>query len=94
MIEASNVSVRIGARRIVEDVAFEAMAGRLTAIVGPNGSGKTTFLKALSGELPYGGSIVLNGRQVSATKPGEAADIRPAGRRCSGQASAAERRGP
>jgi iron complex transport system ATP-binding protein len=76
MIEATDVSIWIGARRIVGDVAFTAAPGEITAIVGPNGSGKTTFLRALSGDLPYQGCVKLNGREVAKTPPREAAGQR------------------
>ncbi len=76
MIEANDVSVSIGGRRIVEGTAFSAAPGEITAIVGPNGSGKTTFLKALTGELPYRGAIMLNGREVAAMPSHEAAGLR------------------
>ena len=51
MIEARDVSVAIAGKRIVTGVDFAARPGEVAAIVGPNGSGKTTFLKALSGDL-------------------------------------------
>lgn len=76
MIEAQDVSVSIGGKRIVTDIDFATRPGALTAIVGPNGSGKTTFLKALSGELAYGGRIAINGRDLAAMKPPEAASAR------------------
>ena len=69
MIEAHDVTVRLAGKRIVSGIDFEARPGEISAIVGPNGSGKTTFLKALSGDLGYDGSIVINGREVSATRP-------------------------
>lgn len=76
MIEARNVSVSIGRHRIVEDLDFSARAGEVTAIVGPNGSGKTTFLKALCKDLPYSGSITINGRDLATLKPYETATMR------------------
>ncbi|RWE70419.1 ATP-binding cassette domain-containing protein, partial [Mesorhizobium sp.] len=53
MIEARDISVAIGGRRIVSHVDFAAQPGAVSAIVGPNGSGKTTLLKALTGEFAY-----------------------------------------
>jgi iron complex transport system ATP-binding protein len=76
MIEASNVGVSIGGRTIVSGVDFELRPGELAAIVGPNGSGKTTFLKSLSGELSYVGRIAINARDLAAIKPWEAAAMR------------------
>lgn len=76
MIEAQDVSVSIGGKRIVANIDFATRPGELAAIVGPNGSGKTTFLKALSGELGYGGRIAINGRDLAAMKPAEAASAR------------------
>ena len=76
MIEASDVAVSIGGKRILSAVDFEARAGELTAIVGPNGSGKTTLLKALCGDLPASGTIRLNGRDLRDLKPWQAAALR------------------
>ncbi|MER9404322.1 heme ABC transporter ATP-binding protein [Mesorhizobium caraganae] len=76
MIEARDVSVAIGGKRIVTDVDFTARPGEIAAIVGPNGSGKTTFLKALSGDLPFSGTVDINGRDLTAMKPVEAATAR------------------
>ena len=76
MIEARDVSVAIGGKRIVTDVDFTARPGEIAAIVGPNGSGKTTFLKALSGDLPFSGTVAVNGRDLAAMKPVEAATAR------------------
>ncbi|RUZ98911.1 ATP-binding cassette domain-containing protein, partial [Mesorhizobium sp. M7A.F.Ca.US.002.01.1.1] len=73
MIEAKDVSVDIAGKPIVSGVDFHARPGEIAAIVGPNGSGKTTFLKALSGELAYTGRVALNGRDLSPMKPAEAA---------------------
>jgi len=76
MIEARDVSVSIGRKRIIANVDFDIRAGEMAAIVGPNGSGKTTFLKAISGDLPYTGNISINGRDIAALKPWQAAAMR------------------
>src|SRR6185312_7400673 len=70
------ISVSIAGKPIVSHVDFTARSGEVTAIVGPNGSGKTTLLKALTGELSCTGKVMLNGRDMSAMKPVEAATLR------------------
>lgn len=77
MINVSNLSVRLGGRTVIHGASLEARPGALTAIVGPNGSGKTTTLKAMSGELsPAGGTISINGRDMHGLKPWELALMR------------------
>lgn len=69
MIKASNLSVRLSGKQVVHRVDIEAAAGQLTAIVGPNGSGKTTSLKAIAGELSYAGNVTINGCDIATLKP-------------------------
>ena len=76
MIVAERVSISFGRKRIVSGVDFEAHPGEVSAIVGPNGSGKTTFLKALSGDAGYGGRISINGRELRSMKAWESAAMR------------------
>lgn len=76
MIVARNVSVSIGAKRILSGIDFEARPGEIATIVGPNGSGKTTFLKALAGELAHAGDVTINGVAISGMKPAHAAAVR------------------
>lgn len=64
MLSATNIDLSIGKTPILHGVNFQALAGQLTAIVGPNGSGKTTLLKAMTGDLPYKGSVTLDGTDV------------------------------
>lgn len=76
MIEARSVSVKRGARTVLNDVNFHAEPGAVAVIVGPNGSGKSTLLGAVSGDLAYAGSISMNGKEISTSKPVEQAAMR------------------
>ena len=56
-----------GAAPVVEDVNFDIRPGEMVAMLGANGAGKSTIMRALSGLLrPIGGDIVLDNKQVSA----------------------------
>ncbi len=69
MITARNLTVALSGKTIVHGVSLEARAGQLTAIVGPNGSGKTTMMKAVAGELPSKGEITINGHALASLEP-------------------------
>ena len=52
---------------VLENISCHIPAGSVTAIVGPNGCGKTTLLRALTGQLrPMEGGITLGGREIPA----------------------------
>ncbi len=55
------VSVALGGQRILEGVTFDVAAGGVHCIVGPNGGGKTTLVRALLGQAPFTGQITLEG---------------------------------
>jgi iron complex transport system ATP-binding protein len=76
MIELTDLSVRLSGKPVVENISFAARAGELTAICGPNGSGKTTTMKAISGEIGYSGSARINGAEIAALEPWKLATIR------------------
>lgn len=65
MIEVSNLSKNFGAVRVLRDVSFYVKAGETFALLGPNGSGKTTTLKSIVGLItPTTGEIKVNGLSV------------------------------
>jgi zinc transport system ATP-binding protein len=68
-LAARDVVVELGGRRVLDGVSFEVARGEFAALCGPNGGGKTTFLRAALGLVPLAkGSIeVLGARPGAAT---------------------------
>ena len=65
MIEVRGLSVVLNKKTIVHDISFMAEKGKITAIIGPNGCGKSTTLKAICRINPISaGTITLLGRDV------------------------------
>ncbi len=64
-LTARDVTVRRGARAILDRVSLAANAGEFVAVIGPNGAGKSTLLAAVAGLLrPSEGRVELDGRDV------------------------------
>jgi len=61
MLRVQNISINYGGSAIVRDVSFSLKTGAIIALLGANGAGKTTMLRALNGTLPIAdGEITLN----------------------------------
>ncbi|MBU1113626.1 MAG: ATP-binding cassette domain-containing protein [Bacteroidetes bacterium] len=68
MISTSNISLRYGKRTLFEDVNLKFAPGNCYGIIGANGSGKSTFIKILSGEIePTSGNIIITPGERLAT---------------------------
>lgn len=65
IIKAQNICVSINDKEIVHNLSLEIPEGKVTAIIGPNGCGKSTTLKALSRILPYKGSVTFKGNEMT-----------------------------
>ena len=60
MLQVSELTIDLGHRVLVRRASFHVAPGEKVALVGPNGTGKTTLLRTVAGELePSGGSVVL-----------------------------------
>jgi branched-chain amino acid transport system ATP-binding protein len=65
-----------GAAQVLYDVAFTVGRGEVVALMGRNGAGKSTTMKAVMGLLTRrSGTVLLNGRDVSALRPFEIARL-------------------
>lgn len=69
MLRVENLVVRYGDIRAVKGINFHVQQGEILALVGANGAGKTTTLRAISGMLPFEGSVVLEGRDLRGLTP-------------------------
>ncbi len=65
-----------GAAQILYDVAFTVGRGEVVALMGRNGAGKSTTMKAVMGLMPRrSGTVAVNGRDVSMLRPFEIARL-------------------
>jgi len=70
MLEVKAINVYYGESRVLRDVDLKVAPGSLTALMGRNGVGKTTFLKSVIGLLPArSGSVSLDGKNLTALAP-------------------------
>ncbi len=72
MLEVSGITVRYGVREVLSDVSLRVGKGEMVTVIGANGAGKTTCLRAISGLLkPVRGAITFQGERIDARKPHE-----------------------
>ncbi len=66
LVEIRNLSFARGDRMIFDDIDIDIERGKVTAIMGPSGTGKTTLLRLIGGQIkPLSGSIKVDGVEVT-----------------------------
>ncbi|SFS16499.1 urea ABC transporter ATP-binding subunit UrtE [Yoonia litorea] len=66
MLKVDNLSLKYGQSQILFDVSLVAKRGEITTLMGNNGVGKTSFLKAIAGRHPYSaGKLEVDGTHLS-----------------------------
>ena len=74
MLSVKNLNQYYGGSHILRDLTFEIPAGKVTALLGRNGVGKTTLLRTLMGLVPArNGEILFYDKQITHVKPYERA---------------------
>lgn len=69
MIELHNFSIGYGNRTLLSNISATIDNGKLTALIGRNGTGKSTLLRAIAGlKHNYSGAIILNGHNIAHIK--------------------------
>ncbi len=77
IVKVHNLSFSRGSRKIFDGIDLEIQRGKITAIMGPSGTGKTTLLKLIGGQLmPDHGSIHVDGQNVHRLKSQELFNLR------------------
>ena len=67
LLEVRDLVVSYGAIKAVQGISFEVNAGELVTLIGANGAGKSTIMKALSGlEKPQSGTAMFDGKPIHA----------------------------
>ncbi|RED18379.1 urea ABC transporter ATP-binding subunit UrtE [Pontivivens insulae] len=70
MLETRDLTLHYGGSRILNGISLSAEKGEVTCVMGTNGVGKTSLLKAISGTHPRsGGEMSLDGEQLPALRP-------------------------
>jgi branched-chain amino acid transport system ATP-binding protein len=66
VLEISQLDVSYGPVLAVRGIDLTVASGEVVALIGPNGAGKTSTLRAISGLVPYGGSVTFDGHDCRA----------------------------
>jgi len=75
MLEVKNLFKEFDGIKAVDNLTFEIKKNSIIALVGPNGSGKTTVFNLISGFLrPDRGQIFFNGKEITSLSPYKIAD--------------------
>jgi branched-chain amino acid transport system ATP-binding protein len=68
-LSVEDLKVSYGDIHAVKGISFEVREGEIFTLIGANGAGKTSTLRAISGLLRHGGEVRLDGRQLGAVAP-------------------------
>lgn len=72
LLQIEGVTAAYGSQIVLREISLAIADGGMTAIIGPNGHGKTTLLRAISGLMPLrSGQLLFDGRDLAGLRPDE-----------------------
>ena len=75
-LDVHNLEVSYGQARALNGVSFSVPSGSLNAVVGANGAGKTSLVRAIAGMLrPSGGQVLFNGIDITGLESSETCEL-------------------
>ncbi|MFH1146083.1 MAG: ABC transporter ATP-binding protein [Pseudomonadota bacterium] len=69
LLEIRNLSISYGSIQAVRNVSFDICSREIVTLIGANGAGKSSILRAVSGLIPYDGEIVYEDKSLNGTPP-------------------------
>jgi branched-chain amino acid transport system ATP-binding protein len=69
LLSVSNLSVSYDSIKAVNDISFDVARGEIVTLIGANGAGKSSILRAVSGMIPYAGGITYAGKDLKNIDP-------------------------
>jgi phospholipid/cholesterol/gamma-HCH transport system ATP-binding protein len=77
LVSVRNLSFSRGNKKIFDDISLDIERGKITAIMGPSGTGKTTLLKLIGGQLtPVTGTVEVDGHNVHRLRRADLYELR------------------
>jgi branched-chain amino acid transport system ATP-binding protein len=64
LLSVSGLRVSYGSIKAVDNISFNVVRGEIVTLIGANGAGKSSILRAISGLIPYTGSITYEGKDL------------------------------
>jgi branched-chain amino acid transport system permease protein len=76
VLDVRDVSKSFGGIKAVNGLSMQLQGGKITALIGANGAGKTTVFNLLTGQLPLdSGEVYLNGQNITGLRPDQIANL-------------------
>lgn len=63
MLKIDSLTVAYGSKTVLRNISFDVQPGEILALIGPNGTGKSTLIRAISGVIPIKSGRILSGKQ-------------------------------